>query len=1319
MTTQDMTQSEIVSLRQRVAELEQELSICRLALATIGQQGIQQNKQNTLPQETHTHAAPMGNIGYDEDKTYPKKILDAPIDDEMQQCVDERTFTLQQAVARLLNELTKHQKIHGELNEAYRTLVDHSLQGLIIRQGKPYVFANSMMSHITGYTVDELLAMSPQEIETIVYPADRDMVVTYYQRRMQDEDVPNRYEHRIIRKDSTVRWLETYVTRTTYQGQPAVQAAYIDVTERKQVEQALRQKEANLESAQRIARVGNWEWDIPTGTLTWSDEVYRIFGLAPQEVEATYEMFLQIVHPNDRMAVEQAVAWALEHHKPYKLHHRIVRPNGEERIVHEQGEVYYDAQDNPIRMIGVVQDVTERMRAEEEVRQFNITLEQRVAERTAELHYNQTLLQGILDAIPAIVYVNDKEGRYLLVNMYAAVRQHKSPEWFIGKTADVVFPPDVVESQSEDEAYVMRTGKPIEREVTLTLGDTTHTFHCIRFPLFNERGDVYAMGNISTDITERKRMEETLREQSKRLAKAERIAHLGSWEMDIATGQSTWSDEFFRICGFEPGAFEPTAELGMQLIHPDDRERAAKHISHAIEQQEPYRIEKRIVHPDGSVRWVYSVGEVTFDSTNQAGELTGAFLDITERKEIEIELHRARDAAEAADHAKSEFLANMSHEIRTPMNAVIGMTNLMLDTELTPEQRDYVQTIRVSGETLLTIINDILDFSKIEAGRLEIEHHTFNVRACIEEALELVSSRAAEKELNLVYWIDENTPEDLIGDVTRVRQILVNLLSNAVKFTDKGEVMVKVSAVLAEGPVNQRSNGSSHDTTTKPYIYHFSVRDTGIGITADHLGRLFQPFTQVDASTTRKYGGTGLGLAISRWLAEMMGGTLWAESVLGEGSTFHVTLAMEVSEPQSFFDYRDDKHILTGKRVLIVDDNITNCRILSHYVENWGMIPTVTCSGQKALDAVRQHPTFDIAILDMHMPDMDGLTLAENIHNDLPEHDFPMILWTSVTVRGEMAKQMNTNIAVLLVKPIRPAALYDALVTIFKGSSPVIKTIMHGSHFDHNMATRNPLRLLLAEDNSVNQKVALLMLEKLGYRADLASNGIEVLHLLELQTYDAILMDVQMPEMDGIEATKNVRENWSIMQQPRIIAMTAHALEGNREWLLDSGMDDYVSKPIRLEELVAALERTKPKQRTTMFDTVPTQPASAFDQIPTAPEPEPEPEPPTYPSLDQTVLKRFRDMMGAEKATGLINLFLQDASKLLTNMQQALEQNKVEDFTRFAHSLKSSSAQIGALRLSEQCKQMEMLGRNGTLEQVPALIKQAQAEYTQVQEALG
>lgn len=704
--------------------------------------------------------------------------------------------------------------------------------------------------------------------------------------------------------------------------------------------------------------------------------------------------------------------------------------------------------------------------------------------------------------------------------------------------------------------------------------------------LWDESGAVIRMTGSHSDITHRKQLEQELQSREQLLNAFFKAASLAGVGLCIHDQQF----RFLQINEAMAQIHNRSVEEHIGKTTNDILGKMAQPVNAVLQEvlttgqaSISQEISGELPDQPGVMRhWLVSHFPIC-DSVGTCTAVGVILVEISDRKHIEGELlqknfalEQAKQAAEAANKAKSEFLAMMSHEIRTPMNAVVGMTGLLLDTDLTHEQQDFVETIRTSSDTLLTIINDILDFSKIESGKLDLEEHPFSLRACIEESLELLAPKTLDKGLELSALIDPHTPNHVIGDVTRTRQILVNLLSNAVKFTDIGEVVVEVKS--------RKIDDASAEASAK-YQIQFAVKDTGIGIPPDRMDRLFKSFSQVDASTTRQYGGTGLGLVISKRLSEMMGGQMWVESQVGLGSTFYFTIVVNVDthSPQASFD--EVPSPLAGKRLLIVDDNPTNHRVLALQTQAWGMQATSMKSGAEALEYLNQNQAVDVAILGWRMPDLDGVALAAKIHQ-LPKYqNLPLILLTAHNLSDPNSEVLN-HFQAFLRRPIKQAHLYEALLRALEEQSVQPKTPQLPSSYDQ-LAEQIPLKILLVEDNSVNQKVALLILKRLGYRADVAANGIEAIAALRQRRYDVVLMDMQMPEMDGLTATRQICQEWEPSLRPQIIAMTANAMEGDREICLEAGMNDYISKPVQVEELIKALSQCQSHQKSKSTSTNP------------------------------------------------------------------------------------------------------------------------------------
>jgi two-component system sensor histidine kinase/response regulator len=921
-------------------------------------------------------------------------------------------------VVRDITERRRMEDALRESEEKHRTLVEHSLQGLAVVQDFQIVFVNTASAEITGYSIDELISLGPDEVRSLVHTDDQKFVWKRFQDRLDGKSVSPRYEYRLNRKDGRIRWVEMFASRIDYRGKPAIQAALVDITERKHAEEALRETNARLE----------------------------------------------------------------------------------------------------------------------------------------------TLIQ----AIPDVVYVKDVQGCNLVVNKAYEELVTLQQAQIVGKTDEEVLPPSLTHQCQLSDDEVMSKREPIRCEEHFTHEDDQRIFfETIKAPLYDDAGKLLGLVGVSRDITERKRVEENLK--------------------------------------------------------------------------------------------------------------------------------NAKKEAEEANRLKSEFLANMSHEIRTPMNAIIGMTDITLDTDLNDEQRDYLTTVKHSARALLELLNDILDLSKIEADRIELETIDFDLRVTVEGVLDTLAPKASAKELELACMIHQKVPSFLRGDPGRLRQILVNLVGNAIKFTEEGEVVIGVE--LAEGTDDSAS-------------LLFSVTDTGIGIPKDKQTKIFESFTQADGSTTRKYGGSGLGLSICKRLVNLMGGEIGLESEPDNGSRFWFTATLEKQkEPKE--DLPSISPDIKGMRILVVDDNKTNRTILVKMLESFGCSAEAVERGTEALRALKRaahgEKLFDLVLLDMQMPGMDGEETLRAIKRHSEIKDVMVIILTSLGIRGDAARLQALGCAGYLVKPIKQSELFDTMITVLSRKERKSKEKYFPIVTRHTIAEQKhrKVRILVAEDNPMNQKLAMALLKKSGYWVDAVENGRMVIEKLNRRTYDLILMDVQMPEMDGFEATRIIRVKEGKKRHTPIIAMTAHAMKGDRERCLQAGMDDYVSKPIEAQKLFESIERwidvrgfKKPISRQVKTETngqtkdIPIDLETALDRL----------------DQDGKLLKQ------------MLQELLKKVPNQLQILEKAVNQGDNEAVEREAHSLKGAAGNLGAKYIADFALKLELSGRKGDLADATQIIEKLRTEFKRLDE---
>jgi PAS domain S-box-containing protein len=897
-----------------------------------------------------------------------------------------------------------------------------------------------------------------------------------------------------------------------------------------------------LSLAEESAGFGVWEHDRTRNITTLSAGAARLSGypaIAGQRLSAE---LLERIHPDDR---EQAVREAREG-QAFQSEFRVRAEDGTYRWRRNRGRVVESRNGEPIRIVGAIIDIHDE----------KVLLEQ--------LAHNADRLALAEDVAGFGIWTRDLATRRMTLSAGAAALSGFEPRAMEVPGTQVTerIHPDDLAMVAAIATRAVERGEPYRLECRVMLPDGSLRWVKSQARVEMSNGTPFRITGAIIDITREKVLLERLNESAERLRMAERDAGFGIWEADMRAGTMTMSEGMLPLIKLPADApLQYSLEEFQKLSDQEQLDAVMAATTRAFERREPFAIETKVKGRDGATVWQRVQGRPEYRD-NQPWRLVGSTMDITKEKEMLLSLEDARARAEAAAQAKSEFLANMSHEIRTPMNGVIGMTGLLLDTELTPLQRDYAETVRSSGDALLAVINDILDFSKIEAGKLSIDAHPFDMHRLLEEVAEVLAPKATEQGIEIMVRYPAGAPSQLVGDGDRIRQIVANLASNAVKFTHAGHVLIDAELVERVG---------------RSAEIRVSVTDTGIGIPKHKLGMLFEKFTQADTSTTRRYGGTGLGLAIAKSLVELMGGSIHVTSVEGEGSTFWFTLRLPCGDEASAA--AAPAEALRGLRVLIVDDNAVNRRVIYEQISSWGMRSGSCASGNHALVALREaHESGDpyqIVLADFQMPGMDGTMLAAAVKDDPALRDVVYIMLTSVGHWKEHSQLRGQSIDACLLKPVRHTRLMNALSTEWaKKSAPVAPTPAAATPVVQDAGELASLsaRVLVVEDNVVNQKVAVMVLRKLGIRADVAPHGRVAVDVLGKTAYDLVLMDCQMPEMNGYEATSAIRSQPGLNQTVPIIAMTADVVEGSRERALDAGMNDFVGKPVEIHELTRVLK---------------------------------------------------------------------------------------------------------------------------------------------------
>jgi PAS domain S-box-containing protein len=1145
----------------------------------------------------------------------------------------ENARSLEARVIERTQQSLEHQGARQSSERLLKSILSAAPLGIAYVEEGKLVWTNQRMADIFGYK-DEMDNLNAGVREFYESEDEYKRVQKIIYQRLKDGKLAET-ESLFRRKDGSTFWGQLRISSPDPSDPNKGTITTIsDITERKLAERALLASEEKYRTVLENMQDVFYRTDIEGNLILVSPSGAQMLGY-----ETAGEMIglnLGQAFYKDPAQRNRLLAILREKGEVSDFETELVRKDGESVIVSTKSHIYYDKSGQPLGVEGILSDITRRKKAEQALRESE--------------EWHRSLVENSFDGI----FVQ-QDGKIIFTNSRLCQMLGYSPEelegmehWrvYYGKSRQI--------TRERAEARIRGEDVSPQYEVMLQRKDGSFFDAEVSAKVINLK-DRPAVQVWVKDISERKQAEDKLIQAHEFQGQLLSTAATGIFTVSPNGTVTDVNEEFCLKTGF--AREEVVGKHCSVFCQEPCNERCG-----LFESQNGDKISRRqatIKAKDGRTITVLKNASRVFDSEGKVVSGIESFVDVSE-------LIEARRAAEEASWAKSEFLARMSHEIRTPMNGIIGMTELTLDTELAPEQRDYLECVRMSADALLGLINDILDFSKIEAGKLELFHTDFNLRDCVADTMSTLTAQADAKGVELAYDIVKNVPEQVIGDPGRLRQVLVNLVGNAIKFTESGEVVVKVE---------------KQTETDKGAVLHFVVADTGIGIPLEKQDKIFQAFEQADGSTTRKYGGTGLGLAICTQLIQMMGGRIWLESESGRGSTFHFNVVFnpqtDPSDGPSMVQMEDLKDLA----VLVVDDNATNRRILQETLLTWGMKPSVAESGPSALDLLAKSETegtpFAIALIDCMMPDMDGFAVAERIKRT--QHLTPttsVIMLTSGGQRGDAVRCTDLGVAGYLHKPVKQSELLFAIRRILKVPAEAEASVP--------LVTRHMIReseralyILLAEDNLVNQKLAVKLLEKSGHNVHVACNGKEALEAFQKGTFDLILMDVEMPEMNGLEATSLIREaEKKTGSHIPVVAMTAHAMKGDKERCLDAGMDGYVTKPINSKELLETIE--------------------SFFKGPSAGEVL---VPPSGDDISRLNKSALLDRVGGdmELLGELVALFIDDCPRLLDEIREAVRLGDSETLARTAHTLKGSVGNFSAEDAFQAALRLEKIGRQGEM----------------------